>query len=1071
MTTAVTQTTNIVPVQGVFAPEPTFALQYFVGPAGTPFYAPLDPNIDGATITNSTINSTTIGATSPSTGIFTNISTTTGTISTTPAGDTDIANKGYVDSVAQGLDVKASCVYSTTANITLSGLGTQAGGDWASSLTVGDRVLVKNQTLSQFNGIYVAASSTWARSTDMNVWAEVPSAFTFIESGTTLADTGWVTTANAGGTIDVTAMPWSQFSGAGSYLAGTGLTLTGNTFSVTNTAVTAAAYGSASSVGTFTVNAQGQLTLAASTSIAIAGTQITSGTIDSARLSGSYSGITGLGTLGNLTVTNTITGSVSGNAATATSATNIAGGTVGAVVYQSGSGATAFLSAGTNGQVLTLAAGLPSWATPTVGTVTSIAQTFTGGIISVTGSPITTNGTLALTVAGTSGGIPYFASGTTWATSALLAANALMTGGGAGVAPKTVTTGTGVVTALGVNTGTAGAFVVNGGALGTPSSGTVTNLTGTASININGTVGATTAAAGKFTTIDFSSTLAVSGVTGTSGQVLTSAGASAPTWTTPTAYATVTDDTTTATVRYPLFANQTTGNLSTEFVSSTKLQYTPSTGTLATTVFSGSGASLTSLPAGQLSGTIPSGVLGNSSLFIGTTTIALNRSSASQSLTGVNIDGSAGSATTATTATNATNTAITDDTTTITAVYPTWVTTTTGNLPQKTSSTKLSFIPSTGVLTATGFAGAGTGLTGTASSLNIGGNAATATSAATLTTGRTLAITGDLAYTSPSFNGSANVTAAGTLATVNTNVGSFTNATLTVNGKGLITAASNGTAPVTSVTATSPVASTGGATPVISMPAATALVSGYLTSTDWATFNSKESGTVTSVGQTFTGGIISVAGSPVTTSGTLALTVAGTSGGIPYFTSATGWATSAALAANAIVLGGGAGAAPATTTTGTGVVTALGVNTGTAGAFVVNGGALGTPSGGTVTNLTGTASININGTVGATTANTGAFTTVSATGVITSTVLTGTAPLTVASTTQVANLNAATSGTATNATNVAITDDTTTAAEMYLSWVTATTGNLPIKVSSTKLKFNPSTGVLTATGGVTGGAF
>ena len=143
--------------------------------------------------------------------------------------------------------------------------------------------------------------------------------------------------------------------------------------------------------------------------------------------------------------------------------------------------------------------------------------------------------------------------------------------------------------------------------------------------------------------------------------------------------------------------------------------------------------------------------------------------------------------------------------------------------------------------------------------------------------------------------------------------------------------------------------------------------------------NTSSSATVSSVAQSFTGGIISVGGSPITTSGTLALTVAGTSGGIPYFSSATTWATSAALAANAIVLGGGAGVAPATTTTGTNVVTALGVNIGTAGAFVVNGGVLGTPSSGTVTNLTGTASININGTVGATTASTGAFTTLTAT--------------------------------------------------------------------------------------------
>jgi hypothetical protein len=71
-------------------------------------------------------------------------------------------------------------------------------------------------------------------------------------------------------------------------------------------------------------------------------------------------------------------------------------------------------------------------------------------------------------------------------------------------------------------------------------------------------------------------------------------------------------------------------------------------------------------------------------------------------------------------------------------------------------------------------------------------NQNTTGSAATLTTGRTIAITGDLAYTSPSFNGSGNVTAAGTLATVNSNVGSFTNASITVNAKGLITAASSG---------------------------------------------------------------------------------------------------------------------------------------------------------------------------------------------------------------------------------------------------------------------------------------
>jgi len=700
MTTAVTQTINFVPVQGVFAPEPTYALQYFVGPAGTPFYGPENAS-------------------------FTNISTVTGTITTTPVGDTDIANKGYVDSVAQGLDIKASCVYSTTGNITLSGLGTQAGGDWPSTLTAGDRVLVKNQSSSQFNGIYVAAAGTWARSADMNVWAEVPSAFTFIQTGTTLADTGWVCTANKGGTIDVTAMPWSQFSGAGSYLAGTGLTLTGNTFSITNTGVTATAYGSASNVGTFTVNAQGQITTAANVSIAIAASQITSGTIDTARISGSYTGITGLGTLTGLTVTNPISGSITGNAATATKSTNLSGGATGSVPYQSNVDTTAFLAAGSNGQVLTLASGVPTWATPTTGTVTSVATSGTVSGITLTGGTITTTGTITLggtldlsappaiggttanTVRGTTitattkfvgpffdaassaGGVLRNAGGT----------SQLSWGGGGGdnLTLSVSTNINGANAQIDISpTGTGHVHIKPTGAgaieIAPTNLGTINNMS----------IGATTASTGKFTTIDFSSTLAVSGATGSAGQVLTSNGASAPTWTTPTAYATVTDDTTTNAVRYPLFANQTTGNLTTNFVSSTKYNFNPSTGLLTATGFSGSGANLTSLPAGELSGTIPSGVLGNSSLYIGTTSIALNRASSAQTLTGVNIDGSAGSATTATTATNATNVAITDDTSTATDMYPTWVTTSTGNLPIKVSSTKLKFNPSTGVLSASG---------------------------------------------------------------------------------------------------------------------------------------------------------------------------------------------------------------------------------------------------------------------------------------------------------------------------------------------------------------------------------
>jgi hypothetical protein len=204
--------------------------------------------------------------------------------------------------------------------------------------------------------------------------------------------------------------------------------------------------------------------------------------------------------------------------------------TAGAIAYGTGT-AYAFSAAGTTGQVLTSnGASAPTWAAAATGTVTSVAQSFTGGLISVSGSPITSSGTLALTVAGTSGGVPYFSSASTWATSAALAANSLVVGGGAGLAPGTVTTGTGILSALGVNIGSAGAPVLFNGALGTPSSGTATNLSGTAAsltagaaTNIAGGAAGqiprqTGAGATGFTTATFPTTA------GTIGNVLTSDG-------------------------------------------------------------------------------------------------------------------------------------------------------------------------------------------------------------------------------------------------------------------------------------------------------------------------------------------------------------------------------------------------------------------------------------------------------------------------------------------------------------------------------------------------------------------
>lgn len=148
-----------------------------------------------------------------------------------PVNAQDAATKAYVDSTAQGLDVKGSVKAATTANITLSGAQTIDGV----ALIAGDRCLVKNQTTTSANGIYVVAAGAWTRSDDLNVWSELPGAFTFVEQGSTLADTGWVCTVDAGGTLGTTAVAFTQFSGAGTYVAGNGLSLAGNSFSVTGT--------------------------------------------------------------------------------------------------------------------------------------------------------------------------------------------------------------------------------------------------------------------------------------------------------------------------------------------------------------------------------------------------------------------------------------------------------------------------------------------------------------------------------------------------------------------------------------------------------------------------------------------------------------------------------------------------------------------------------------------------------------------------------------------------------------------------------------------------------------------
>ena len=151
-----------------------------------------------------------------------------------PTGDNDAANKGYVDGVAQGLDVKDSVVATTTANGTLSTAFANGQSIDGVTLQTGDRILIKNQTTASQNGIYnVNASGAPSRTTDMATGANAAGAFVFVEQGTVNAENGFTCTSDTGSAVVGTNnLTFAQFSGAGQVLAGDGLDKSGNTLSV-----------------------------------------------------------------------------------------------------------------------------------------------------------------------------------------------------------------------------------------------------------------------------------------------------------------------------------------------------------------------------------------------------------------------------------------------------------------------------------------------------------------------------------------------------------------------------------------------------------------------------------------------------------------------------------------------------------------------------------------------------------------------------------------------------------------------------------------------------------------------
>ena len=188
----------------------------------------------------------------------------------TPTDSAHIATKGYVDSARQGLDVKQSVRVASTANVAIA--TALEAGDVIDGVTLvaGDRVLLKNQTTTSENGIYVAvASGAASRSTDANGTADTgelkPGTFAFVEEGTVNFDSGFVISTDGTITVGTTGITWTQFSGAGSFEAGDGLSKSGTQVNVNvtsnRTAITADAIDiSANYVGQSSITTLGTIT-------------------------------------------------------------------------------------------------------------------------------------------------------------------------------------------------------------------------------------------------------------------------------------------------------------------------------------------------------------------------------------------------------------------------------------------------------------------------------------------------------------------------------------------------------------------------------------------------------------------------------------------------------------------------------------------------------------------------------------------------------------------------------------------------------------------------------------------
>jgi len=571
-----------------------------------------------------------IGGNGTNTVSFTNINTTNltastvtltaGTISTNAANATDITNKQYVDGlVLSGThfhepvlveeDVALDAVY-VQPNGASNGVGATLTNNAANADLVVDgvsvsntaRILVYAQANAVQNGVYTVtnpgnASAQWVltRSTDTDTYGlasstELSEGSTFfVSSGNTGA--GRTYTCNTQGTITfgTTNITFAQISSSQIYAAGTGLNLANLTFSISNTAVTAAQYGNDGAVGQFTVNAQGQLTNAAN--VSINASSISVGTLANGRTTaasangastivlrdsnGDFTANTITATTSNATTFNGTTGAftnVSGNgvALTAINASNVTSGTLDngrTTGNTANSASTIVLRDATGNFGANTVSGAFSGDGSAINAINA-SNISSGTIANARTSAASANGASTIVLRDGSGG---FGAGDITANSisgngvALTAINASNIASGTIANARTTADSANGASTI-VLRGASGEFAA-GAITGTSFSGNGSALTAINASNISsGTVatarlGSGTANASTFLRGD--STYAV-----------------------PASGTTITNDTTTNSSFFPVFTTATSGSISAANVSNTKLFFNPSTGTLTATVLS-----------------------------------------------------------------------------------------------------------------------------------------------------------------------------------------------------------------------------------------------------------------------------------------------------------------------------------------------------------------------------------------------------------------------------------------------------------------------------------------------------